>query len=311
MSLKSVQGWWLAGVIVCCGWVSLSGCSSSSPVGAEGQGCFPNDTCNAGLTCASKLCVKLPGGGGGAGGSTSTGGDAGTTSTGGAGGAAGGAGGAAGRCAAARRAARAAQRRARAAPSRARVVEARAAAWGGSGGASGAGGTLNCNATSTYGPITFASAAQIAVARGSGPSPDEVDWDAAINTDIMPDVLAMSLVAGIPPFLTGITTMDAIDLAGQDNYRACGACVLLVAHADPNQMLLRSGDDYIATSGTLKLTAVPSLPLTAISRVTATMTNVTFKHVSINPTTGVTTKIDDCTITLSSANLNVIVGPDQ
>jgi hypothetical protein len=310
MSSKSVQGWWLAGVIVCCGWVSLSGCSSSSPVGAEGQGCFPNDTCNAGLTCASKLCVKLPGGGGGAGGSTSMGGNAGTTSTDGAGGSAGGAGGSAGGASGTMGGASGTMGGARGGAGGA-VAGAGGGGVGGSGGASGAGGSLNCNATSTYGPITFASAAQIAVARGTGPSPDEVDWDAAINTDVMPDVLAMSLVAGIPPFLTGITAMDAIDLSGQDNYRACGACVLLVTHADPNQLLLRSGDDYIATSGTLKLTAVPSLPLTAISRVIATMTNVTFKHVSINPTTGVTTDLDDCKLTLSSANLNVIVGPDQ
>lgn len=32
----------------------------SGAMGGEGQPCFPNLTCNAGLTCASRLCVVLP-----------------------------------------------------------------------------------------------------------------------------------------------------------------------------------------------------------------------------------------------------------
>src|SRR5262245_50007569 len=32
---------------------------AQSEVGSEGHGCYPNDTCNTGLTCASHLCVKL------------------------------------------------------------------------------------------------------------------------------------------------------------------------------------------------------------------------------------------------------------
>ena len=31
--------------------------------GTEGHACYPNGTCNAGLTCASNLCVKIPDGG--------------------------------------------------------------------------------------------------------------------------------------------------------------------------------------------------------------------------------------------------------
>jgi len=38
-------------------------------MGAEGEKCYPNGTCNAGLTCLSKLCVKVPDAG------TKTGGD--------------------------------------------------------------------------------------------------------------------------------------------------------------------------------------------------------------------------------------------
>jgi hypothetical protein len=38
------------------GAAGLGACSSSQ--GGEGQACYPNGTCNAGLTCLSKLCVN-------------------------------------------------------------------------------------------------------------------------------------------------------------------------------------------------------------------------------------------------------------
>jgi cysteine-rich repeat protein len=46
--------------------LALAGCGGSSgkAAGAEGGPCFGNSTCNAGLTCASNLCVQLPGVGG-------------------------------------------------------------------------------------------------------------------------------------------------------------------------------------------------------------------------------------------------------
>jgi hypothetical protein len=49
------------------------GAPSSCTQGAEGCSCSPNSTCNAGLTCASKLCVNM-GGTGGAGGTVGGGG---------------------------------------------------------------------------------------------------------------------------------------------------------------------------------------------------------------------------------------------
>ncbi len=55
---------------------NAAGGQSSCPAGGETCLCYGNDTCNAGLTCASHLCVRL-----GSGGAVSTGG---TASTGGA-----------------------------------------------------------------------------------------------------------------------------------------------------------------------------------------------------------------------------------
>ena len=73
---------------------SSSGGHSGTGAGGEGQACYPNGTCNAGLTCASHLCVRLPdaGASGGASGSSGTGGASGS-GTGGSGGGASGAGG--------------------------------------------------------------------------------------------------------------------------------------------------------------------------------------------------------------------------
>ena len=51
------------------GGTSGAGGTGSCPMGAETCSCYPNDTCNAGLTCASHLCVSL-----GAGGASGTGG---------------------------------------------------------------------------------------------------------------------------------------------------------------------------------------------------------------------------------------------
>jgi len=57
--------------------VSFSiGCGGSASQGGDRQNCYPNGTCNAGLSCFSNLCVKVDGGssGGSGGGSNGSGG---------------------------------------------------------------------------------------------------------------------------------------------------------------------------------------------------------------------------------------------
>jgi hypothetical protein len=53
------------------------------PAGSEGCACYGNDTCNAGLTCASHLCVSLASGGSGQGGVSPGGASSGGAGTGG------------------------------------------------------------------------------------------------------------------------------------------------------------------------------------------------------------------------------------
>src|ERR1041385_5615350 len=73
----------LSGVLLCGS--LLLGCGKDSfsegQSGAEGNPCFANGTCNAGLSCRSKTCVNLDpdsgaGGAGASGGATSSGGTA-------------------------------------------------------------------------------------------------------------------------------------------------------------------------------------------------------------------------------------------
>lgn len=69
------------------------GGNAPCPAGSERCACFPDGTCNPGLTCASDLCVSLPGGGGTGGSTAGQGGesgiDAGTSGSGGTAGAGG------------------------------------------------------------------------------------------------------------------------------------------------------------------------------------------------------------------------------
>jgi hypothetical protein len=49
----------LAAVAAACG-----GSTAAAPQGGLRQSCYPNGTCNAGLTCLSDVCVAAPGDGG-------------------------------------------------------------------------------------------------------------------------------------------------------------------------------------------------------------------------------------------------------
>jgi len=68
---------------------------------------------------------------------------------------------------------------------------------------------------------------------------------------------------------------------------------------------LHAQTNYIAKAGTLNITAVPNGTATQL---TASLSNVTFEHVTIDSSFK-TTKIDDCTITLTSASLDAPFTP--
>ena len=83
MSGKCAWWSWLA-LAALAALVVVAGCGGSSgkAAGTEGGPCYGNQSCNAGLTCASNLCVRLSGSGGGGGGSQGSSGQGGSPATG-------------------------------------------------------------------------------------------------------------------------------------------------------------------------------------------------------------------------------------
>jgi hypothetical protein len=106
---------------------------------------------------------------------------------------------------------------------------------------------------------------------------------------------------GLAPFGDTLTTMTGIDLSTQSDYQTCGACVVLAVALDANGDFLAEPQTFISVSGTLNVTTLPAFPATGTSRITGSVSNVVFEHVSIDSITGVTTKLDNCQTTLTSA----------
>jgi hypothetical protein len=285
---------------------SLGACSSSSKgTGGARQACYANGSCNTGLICLSSVCVAPPDGG------------AGTTGTAGAGGASGGAGATAG-TSGADAAAGTSGSDAAAGTSGA---DAAAGMSGGDAAAGMSGGdaavdaprsdvadAATCPYKSSYGNVIIASNTMFSteqttpVDAGVPHAVDDVQWDGVIrNLTSTPDEMAITLETGSTPFGSTLTT-GTIDLSTEKDGQTCGACVVLSVTLDADGLaLLPTPQYFIAMSGTLTVTAVPTFPATASSRITGSVSNAVFEHVNIDPDTNATTKIDDCQITVTSA----------
>jgi hypothetical protein len=128
-----------------------------------------------------------------------------------------------------------------------------------------------------------------------------VQWQGNLNMDTRPQKLDVQLYKGAAPFTTMLAPMT-ISLTNQSDFSTCGACVLF--HPMYNDGVeIRAQPNYIATSGTLTITAVPN---GVAGKLTATLTNVSFEHVMID-TSFKTTKLDDCTVSLTSATIDIDV----
>jgi hypothetical protein len=132
---------------------------------------------------------------------------------------------------------------------------------------------------------------------------DSVAWLGQVNSNTMPDVLDVQLYKSAAPFGATLASMS-IPLTGQDNFATCGACVLFHP-MDNDGAPLHAQTNYIAKSGTLNITAVPNGTATNL---TASLSNVVFEHVTIDSSFA-TTKLDDCTITLTSVAIDAPVTP--
>jgi hypothetical protein len=126
------------------------------------------------------------------------------------------------------------------------------------------------------------------------------------------NVVTVSLVTNRAPFGKTLTTNPNIDLITQSDLSTCGACVYVVVHADltnPRNVTFREfGPIYVATSGTLDVTQVPTFPLGATSRVSGSVANVTFVHMNYDPLTEQTTPAaDGCKFTVDAITFDSLV----
>ena len=119
--------------------------------------------------------------------------------------------------------------------------------------------------------------------------------------DTEPQVLDIQLYKNAAPFGAMLASMS-IDLTSQGDYSTCGACVVFHPRYLDGGVEIRAQPDYIATSGTLNITAIPSA---SGMKLTAMLSNVTFEHIMIAPSTFATTKLPDgCKTTLTSAMID-------
>jgi hypothetical protein len=159
-----------------------------------------------------------------------------------------------------------------------------------------------CGIPSTLGAtLVMQTAAQGYGDRPTSTQQGSLQWLGQLDNDNEPNELDVQLYENTMPFGAALAPMT-ISLAGQGSFATCGACVVF----HPMYVVgapIHSQISYIATGGTLTLTAVPSA---ATPTLTGTLSNVTFKHVDINETTYATTPDPDgCTVTLPSATINV------
>jgi hypothetical protein len=175
-----------------------------------------------------------------------------------------------------------------------------AGAAGSTGGAAGA--VSPCNALASYGTPTFTAANQTAVESDAAAFTvveKNLVWTGLLSSVAQPDGLTITFNPNKAPFGNPITPPSSpIDLSTQSQASTCGACVVLSA----------STQTYLATSGTLTLSVAPPVPPISSSSIYATLSNVTFQHVTIDGQSGISTPAPDgCTTALTSALIDAPV----
>ena len=252
--------------------LALASCGGgSSGQGGLRQACYPNATCNAPLTCISNVCVDSSGGGGGSGGTAGRGGggNTGTGGVGNTGGAAAGTGGV-----------------------------------GNTGGAAaGAGGTTTCASPTSYTQTTISGA--LGQTTG-GLSPYAENVQGTLLPGSTPDILDIELYSTMTDFPADITTGTFHLTADDGQYLTCGICILINAKStvDSSTGAITPQALYLANSGTLTLTSVAD-KTTGTGTIAGSISNLTFREVTIDSGTFESTVVGTCTTSLPSLTFSV------
>lgn len=152
-----------------------------------------------------------------------------------------------------------------------------------------------CLATADYGVASPISETAFLV---SGP-PVRLIWAAGLNADLLADTIAVELYEGSGAFASTPIAPGTYPLTGDElNYATCGTCIFLRADLDADT---GTSQTYMATGGTVTITSVsPNL--------TGTLSDLTFEHVEVDPTTYVSTPVGDgCVSALTSLSFDAPV----
>jgi hypothetical protein len=263
--------------------VALASCGGGS--GGQGglrEACYPNLTCNGTLTCVSNVCVDVSGGSG-AGGGTAGQGGGGTSGAGGVGNTGGapggrGGGGNTGGAAAGR-------------------------GGGGNTGGAGAGGSSTCVSPTGYTQTTISGAVGQTI---GGLSSYEEDVQGALVAGTTPDILDIELISNFADFPGDVTTGTFHLTADDGQYLTCGICILIYAKStiDNSTGQIKAQATYLANSGTLTLTSVAD-KTTGAGTIAGSIANATFRQVTIDPGTFLSTVVGSCETSLASLTFSV------
>ncbi len=126
---------------------------------------------------------------------------------------------------------------------------------------------------SGYGMLAFTSTRAARVHDGAGK--ETVAWLGALQSGPMADVLDIQLLEGRGAFAGGPPTPGTFALVGAETQlKTCGVCVVLQVSA-PRQYFVAQGGKLV----------IDELGPTGTGRFRATLSNVTLRHVMIDPVT--------------------------
>ena len=128
---------------------------------------------------------------------------------------------------------------------------------------------------------------------------DELDVLSQLEAAQPTDLLRIQLYAGYGAFANRAIVPGTYQITGAElDFATCGVCVMLATNVTANSY----DDDYMATSGTVTITAAGTAVGGTLS---GSLSNIQFHHVMIDDQTGATTPAPDtCTSAMSSATFS-------
>jgi hypothetical protein len=174
---------------------------------------------------------------------------------------------------------------------------------GGNTGGAGAAGSSPCASPTRYTQTTISGAVGQTIV---GQSSYEEDVRGTLVAGTTPDILDIDLVSTFADFPGDITTGTFHLTAADGQYLTCGICILIHAKStiDNGTGQIKAQATYLANSGTLTLTSVAD-KTTGVGTIAGSIANATFRQVTIDPATFLSTVVGSCATSLPSLTFSV------